>query len=208
MVETITPVVHGGKRSRYFTSLALHALGATLAASLVGLVAGTIGMVAGAPWGTAGLVVVASAALIYSLREVLGLPIPVPDRHRQVPLWWRSFYSPPVTAVLYGFGLGIGYLTYLSFGTYFVVTIAAFVSGNPLIGVALTAPFGLARAWELGADEYVTKPFEPERLARKLDELLHTSPELLRKKREAELQKAELLDRVESAFNRPRPTRF
>jgi DNA-binding response OmpR family regulator len=65
-----------------------------------------------------------------------------------------------------------------------------------------------ARGWELGADEYVTKPFEPERLARKLDELLHTSPDLLRKKREAELQKAELLDRVESAFNRPRPTRF
>ena len=31
-----------------------------------------------------------------------------------------------------------------------------------------------ARGWELGADEYMTKPFEPERLARKLDELLHT----------------------------------
>ena len=65
-----------------------------------------------------------------------------------------------------------------------------------------------ARGWELGADEYITKPFEPDRLARKLDELLHTSPELLRKKREAELQKAELLDRVESAFSRPRPGRF
>jgi DNA-binding response OmpR family regulator len=65
-----------------------------------------------------------------------------------------------------------------------------------------------ARGWELGADEYITKPFEPDRLAHKLDELLHTSPELLRRKREAELQKAELLDRVESAFNRPRPTRF
>jgi hypothetical protein len=146
MVETITPVVHGDRRSRYFISLALHALGATLAAALVGTVAGTLGMIAGAPWGTGSLVAVAVAALVYSLREVLGLPIPVPDRHRQVPLWWRSFYSPPVTAVLYGFGLGIGYLTYLSFGTYFVVTIAAFASGSPLIGAALCAPFGLARA--------------------------------------------------------------
>lgn len=65
-----------------------------------------------------------------------------------------------------------------------------------------------ARGWELGADEYITKPFEPDRLARKLDELLHTPADLLRKNREAELQKAELLDRLESAFNRPRSSRF
>ena len=64
------------------------------------------------------------------------------------------------------------------------------------------------RGWELGADEYMTKPFEPDRLAHKLDELLHTSPDMLRKKRDAELQKAELLDRLESAFNRPRPVRY
>jgi hypothetical protein len=146
MVETITPVVHGGRRSRYLVSLTLHALGATLAAALVGLLAGALGALLGAPWGQIGLIVVGAFALIYALRELLGLPIPVPDRHQQVPLWWRSFYSPPVTAVLYGFGLGIGYLTYLSFGTYFVVTIAAFASGNPLVGAALCAPFGLARA--------------------------------------------------------------
>ena len=64
------------------------------------------------------------------------------------------------------------------------------------------------RGWELGADEYMTKPFEPDRLANKLDELLHTAPDMLRKKREAELQKAELLDRLESAFNRPRSSRL
>jgi DNA-binding response OmpR family regulator len=64
-----------------------------------------------------------------------------------------------------------------------------------------------ARGWELGADEYLTKPFDPEWLAHKLDELLHTPPDLLRRKREEELQKAELLDRLESAFNRPRAAR-
>ena len=146
MVETITPVVHGGRRSRYLVSLTLHALGATVAAALVGLLAGGLGALLGAPWGQIGWIVVGAFALVYALRELLGLPIPVPDRHQQVPIWWRSFYSPPVTAVLYGFGLGIGYLTYLSFGTYFVVTIAAFASGSPLIGAALCAPFGLARA--------------------------------------------------------------
>ena len=146
MVETIAPVVYEGKRSRYYAAVTLFALGAMLAAALVGLIAGALGMLAQAPWGTTGWVVIAVVALIYALREVFELPIPVPDRHRQVPLWWRSFYSQRVTAVLYGFGLGIGYLTYLSFGTYFVVTIAAFVSGDPLVGTALCAPFGLGRA--------------------------------------------------------------
>lgn len=146
MVETIAPVVHEGKRSRYYTTVLLFAVGATVSAALVGLVAGTLGMVLGAPWGTGSWIAVAVAAVIYALREAFDLPVPVPDRHRQVPQWWRSFYSPPVTAVLYGFGLGIGYLTYLSYGTYFVVTIAALVSGEPLVGAAICAPFGLGRA--------------------------------------------------------------
>jgi cytochrome c biogenesis protein CcdA len=146
MVETIAPVVYEGKKSRYLTAVALFATGAVIAAALVGLLAGALGTVAGAPWDTTGWIVVAVLALLYALREVFRLPIPVPDRHQQVPLWWRSFYSQRVTAVLYGFGLGLGYLTYLSYGTYFVVTIAALVSGNPLIGMALCAPFGLGRA--------------------------------------------------------------
>ena len=146
MVETIAPVVYEGKRSRYYAAVVVFAIGAVAAAALVGLVAGTLGMILGAPWGTTGWVVVAVVALIYVSRETFSLPIPVPDRHQQVPLWWRSFYSPRMTAVLYGFGLGLGYLTYLSFGTYFVVTIAALVSGDPLLGAALCAPFGLGRA--------------------------------------------------------------
>lgn len=146
MVETIAPVVYEGKRSRYYVAVALFACGAMLAAALVGFFAGAVGALAGAPWGMTGWVVVAVAALVYALREIFNLPIPIPDRHQQVPLWWRSFYSQRVTAVLYGFGLGLGYLTYLSFGTYFVVTIAAFVTGEPLVGLALCVPFGLGRA--------------------------------------------------------------
>jgi len=60
------------------------------------------------------------------------------------------------------------------------------------------------RGWELGADEYLTKPFDPEVLVGRLRELLRTSAEVLQRRREAELQKAELLDRLESAFSRPR----
>ena len=59
------------------------------------------------------------------------------------------------------------------------------------------------RGWELGADEYVTKPFDPMQVVARVGELLAVAPTVLAERRDAELQKAELLDRLESAFSRP-----
>ena len=73
-----------------------------------------------------------------------------------------------------------------------------------LILTCKTAERDYVRGWEMGADEYVTKPFDPDRLIAKVRELLATSPDALAEKRDGELQKAELLERLESAFSRPR----
>ncbi|HEY3265028.1 MAG TPA: MauE/DoxX family redox-associated membrane protein [Actinomycetota bacterium] len=144
MVETITPVVHGGSRSRWGISLALHAIGAAVAAAIVGSLLAGAGALLGAPWGVPGAVLVAAAAALYVAREV-GAPVPVPQLRRQVPDWWRTFFPPHVAAFLYGLGLGPGFLTYLGHGTLVVVSVAAFASGRPLLGAAVLAPFGLAR---------------------------------------------------------------
>jgi hypothetical protein len=146
MVETITPVVHGGRNRRYWTSVILHVLAATATAATFGALLGLIGGLLGAPWGNVGLVVVIVAAVAYAARELIGAPIPVPDRRRQVPEWWRTFYSAPVAAMLYGAGLGIGFLTFLTYGTYVAVVVGAFVSGEPVQGALITAAFGLARS--------------------------------------------------------------
>ena len=73
----------------------------------------------------------AAVALAYAAREAFGLPLPVPAARRQVPDWWRSFFSWPVAATLYGAGLGIGFLTFLSNGGLVVVAVAAVASGRP-----------------------------------------------------------------------------
>jgi hypothetical protein len=145
MVETIAPVVHGGKNRSYWTAVLLHTLGTTLSAAAFGAVLGFVGSLLGAPWGTAGLVALAVVAAVYAARELFNLPIPLPDLDRQVPEWWRTFYSKNVAAFLYGLGLGVGWLTYLSFGTYVAVMTGAFISGDPATGALICGAFGLAR---------------------------------------------------------------
>ena len=150
MVETITPVVHG-RRSGYIFSITLHTVAATITAGATGALLGLIGMLLGAPWGATGLIGLGAVAVLYAAREGARLPIPLPNARRQVPEWWRTFFSPPVAATLYGAGLGVAFLTFLSFGTFVAVAAGAVVGGEPLLGALICAPFGLARAVAVAA---------------------------------------------------------
>jgi hypothetical protein len=145
MVETISPVGYGGRTGRWLAAVALDALGATATAAAFGGALGAVGALLHAPWGIAGLVATAALALAYAAREAFGLPLPVPAARRQVPDWWRSFFSWPVAALLYGAGLGIGFLTYLRNGGLVVVAAAAVASGRPAAGALIVGAFGLAR---------------------------------------------------------------
>jgi hypothetical protein len=145
MVQTITPVVHGGRRSRWAATLLLHTLGAGVSAFVFGAALGIGGSFLGAPWGRVGGVVVGSIALLYAAREAYSVPVPIPDRRRQVPEWWRSSFSPSAAAFLYGLGLGVGFLTYVRYGTLVAVSTVAIASGDALVGAMVLAPFGLAR---------------------------------------------------------------
>jgi hypothetical protein len=166
MVETIAPVVHGGKTPSYWTAIVLHTLGATLSASLLGAFLGGLGQMLGGPWGVGGPIALVAIAVLYSARELLGAAIPLPDLDRQVPAWWRSFFSRNVAALLYGVGLGIGFLTYLSFGTYVAVTVGAFLSGDAFVGMLICGAFGLARGIAVALAPGATEEGGPIRLER------------------------------------------
>jgi two-component system alkaline phosphatase synthesis response regulator PhoP len=55
--------------------------------------------------------------------------------------------------------------------------------------------------WELGADEYLSKPVDPDRLAREVRLLLARTPSELRHRREVGLADARERDRIEQAFD-------
>jgi DNA-binding response OmpR family regulator len=57
-------------------------------------------------------------------------------------------------------------------------------------------------AWQLGADEYVTKPVDPFQLVEKLHTLLAIPVSQLQEERQAKLEKAVLLGRLESSFGK------
>jgi hypothetical protein len=144
MVETISPVVYG-TRIRWAGAVALHATGAAATAAAFGAAAAAVGALLGAPWGAAGTVVVVAVGLLYLLRELTGLRVPIPQLRRQVPDWWRTYFGRPAAAFLYGAGLGVGFFTYLGHGTLVAVTVAVAATGRPLLGALAMAPFGLAR---------------------------------------------------------------
>ena len=144
MVETISPVVYG-TRTRWAGAVALHAAGAAATAATFGAAVAAAGALLGAPWGRAGAAVLAGVAVLYVVRELTGVRIPVPQLRRQVPDWWRTYFGRPLAAFLYGAGLGVGFFTFLGHGTLVVVTVGAASTGRPLIGALVMAPFGLAR---------------------------------------------------------------
>jgi hypothetical protein len=146
MVETITPVVHGGNRKRWAGTLALHVVGATAAAAAAGAALGTAGAILGAPWGPAGPVIVAAVAAIYLAREAVGLPVPLLEARRQVPQWWREAFSPGLAGLLYGAGLGVGFATHLGHGTLVAVAAAAVAGGDAAAGATAMVAFGMARS--------------------------------------------------------------
>ena len=144
MADAMNAAVRGN--SSKVTWGSLHLLGSATSSVALGLLLGGLGALLGASWQPQAAFVVLTIALLYVAREMFHLQIPIPEARRQVPSWWQSFFTPPVTAFLYGSGLGIGFATYLGYGTLAVVAVAAVASGSPLTGAIVMGTFGIARA--------------------------------------------------------------
>jgi DNA-binding response OmpR family regulator len=70
-----------------------------------------------------------------------------------------------------------------------------------LILTARTAEVDWLRGYKLGADQYLTKPFDNDELLATIDMLLGMSKDELRARRQQELDRAQLLSRLEALFH-------
>jgi CheY-like chemotaxis protein len=69
--------------------------------------------------------------------------------------------------------------------------------------IVLTAKSGTEDAvwcWEAGADEFLTKPFDPDRLQRLVRELVALTPDQARRRRERGLADSRRIDAIEAAL--------
>jgi DNA-binding response OmpR family regulator len=69
-----------------------------------------------------------------------------------------------------------------------------------IILTAKDSPSDQVLCWEHGADEYLTKPFDGDRLIKLVGDLMGLSPEQLRHRRDVGLQEARRMDEIERAF--------
>lgn len=147
MIGTIIPMVYGAPDHKRGPSIAAaHLVGAVVGASLLGAFLGSVGLaLQGVGLRVNGLVVVAICSLVYATHELGAVRLPTPELHRQVPAHWRSSFSPPVAAGLYGLALGAGVVTHITTATFYVVCVAAVALGDPIVGAIVLGAFGFGR---------------------------------------------------------------
>ncbi len=75
-------------------------------------------------------------------------------------------------------------------------------STKVLVLTARTAEVDWLRGYKLGADQYLTKPFDNDELLESVDMLLGMSKDQLRARRQQELDRAQLLSRLEALFQK------
>lgn len=73
-------------------------------------------------------------------------------------------------------------------------------STKVLMVTAKSSEADWVRGYKLGADCYITKPFEPDEIQHAVEDLLAMTKDGLRERREQELHRAQMLSRLESLF--------
>ena len=144
MLASITPL---GERSRGFswnvtaTAFSIGAIGAGAGAAALGSL-----LPGGTGWRVAALLVALAVALLYDATPLRGR---LPTTRRQVNEDWMTRYRGWVYGVAFGAQLGVGVATIVTSAAIYATGAVAFLCGDPPIGAAIGAVFGIVRAMTL-----------------------------------------------------------
>ena len=161
MLASITPLGERARGSRWGVTVAFFAAGSVVAAVAVGALAGELGRLT---WpGPSGRWEPRLAVLAVALAAAIALDagaggIRIPSVRRQVNEDWLREYRGWVYGLGFGLQLGLGVSTIVTTAAVYVTLLAAWLSGDPLLGAAITGAFGAARAASLLAGVGATRP--------------------------------------------------
>lgn len=98
---------------------------------------------------TLGTLLVGLIAVAYALSDLGWISLPRPRIMDAVPLsWWRS-WQPYGASVAYGAALGLGVMTRVRYGAFYIICLWCIAKGNIAYGATLLGTFGLLRALTL-----------------------------------------------------------
>lgn len=141
-------VVITNQERRKFFDLLFYSIGIIFAAAVLGAFLGLLGtwLPITPLWQIGKVALLGILCLLYALHELQIVTLPTPQRKQQVPEKWRYTLPRSLTALFFGLLLGLGYITFIIVGTFYIVTIGAVFFGTPLLGAILFGLFGLGRA--------------------------------------------------------------
>ncbi len=126
----------------FFTHAVGYAIGAVVLGSMLGFTGWLLFSEVPAQYSIGGLSLL---ALAYGAHQFGFLSMPYPQRRAQVPHDARFRFRSSVIGLLYGFSLGMNYLTYVQTPMLYIVTGVALFSGGVKAAILAIAVFNIGR---------------------------------------------------------------
>ncbi|WP_018987071.1 methylamine utilization protein MauF [Methylophilus methylotrophus] len=147
-----------GSVVRWTPTFFTHAVGYAIGAVVLGSMLGGLGwlLFGNVPlqYTVIGLAVL---AIGYGLHQFGFLKMPYPQRRAQVPHDARFRFRSSVIGLLYGFSLGMNYLTYVQTPMLYIVTGVALLSGSIQTAIAVIAVFNVGRCLPVAVNFFPVK---------------------------------------------------
>lgn len=144
-----------------------YTLAGTASAALTGAALGFVGRLAGArPGGGPALYALALFALLLAAREWRLLSFPLPRPLRQTEKFWAHDFGMVTAASMWGFHIGLGFVTQVRHGGFWALAAAGVAFGDPGYGALLLVAYWTGRALSVWIAPLVLTPegLEPEHM--------------------------------------------